>query len=583
VGTFFTGNTALPAPKVDVFAPEHPQQESDAADFNNLWDALGDVRNFLNYPENAVSFPPDFPATGITFTRDAAGTYSTSFDPDAYAATWGVTLTIFVNPATGNDTTGTGLVGAPYLTVSKAIDVAVAAADTAIQITIVTGGADVLLNRDVFIGGGAVKVVSGKRLYITPDNTTKKVYVSNTQTALTWTLNTGATYQAARSNVTHVLDMSSKDAFGIPLGYTFRSSIATVDANPGSWWTDGTTVYVRTLAGAAPVAGTHLVQVGLALVRFNIGGAGELYLRNLYTLGGLSHNALIQNVSGDYTANKLVCYNCAFTYSNPLFTGGSGNNGIAVESLKVAQFYNCIAAYNSSDGFNFHYTRADPTAGAVRGYYGLAFGCSSYNNGIGDASATLNTNNGYTAHEGANFAAVACAAWNTQGALFAFVNGCYSVLIGCTSRLSAHTVSNATFHAAYYFDNGSAPAGVTGKAYLDDCEGNDTNLDLATDGSNLPITLREFAGSKITPAALPYIRWLPSTGLAGRTQKRLYTGAILNAAGIIPTPTLARPAYQITGAGLLVFANNAAAIAGGLRVGNLYRTGADPDLVCVVH
>lgn len=34
---------------------------------------------------------------------------------------------------------------------------------------------------------------------------------------------------------------------------------------------------------------------------------------------------------------------------------------------------------------------------------------------------------------------------------------------------------------------------------------------------------------------------------------------------------------------LQVFANNAAAIAGGLVVGDLYRTGANPDAVCVVH
>ena len=31
------------------------------------------------------------------------------------------------------------------------------------------------------------------------------------------------------------------------------------------------------------------------------------------------------------------------------------------------------------------------------------------------------------------------------------------------------------------------------------------------------------------------------------------------------------------------YADNAAAIAGGLAVGDFYRTGADPDPVCVVH
>jgi hypothetical protein len=44
--------------------------------------------------------------------------------------------------------------------------------------------------------------------------------------------------------------------------------------------------------------------------------------------------------------------------------------------------------------------------------------------------------------------------------------------------------------------------------------------------------------------------------------------------------------FQSIGAqfiGLRIYANNAAAVAGGLKVGDLYRTGADPDLICVVH
>src|SRR5580658_103912 len=44
---------------------------------------------------------------------------------------------------------------------------------------------------------------------------------------------------------------------------------------------------------------------------------------------------------------------------------------------------------------------------------------------------------------------------------------------------------------------------------------------------------------------------------------------------------LATPKYQFVG--IPVFANNAAAIAGGLAAGDLYRTGANPDPVCVVH
>lgn len=40
---------------------------------------------------------------------------------------------------------------------------------------------------------------------------------------------------------------------------------------------------------------------------------------------------------------------------------------------------------------------------------------------------------------------------------------------------------------------------------------------------------------------------------------------------------------EIFATGVAVYADNAAAVAGGLAVGGFYRTGGDPDLVCVVH
>jgi len=43
------------------------------------------------------------------------------------------------------------------------------------------------------------------------------------------------------------------------------------------------------------------------------------------------------------------------------------------------------------------------------------------------------------------------------------------------------------------------------------------------------------------------------------------------------------PTSKLQVVGLPVFANNAAALAGGLTVGAFYRTGGDPDPVCVVH
>jgi hypothetical protein len=65
-----------------------------------------------------------------------------------------------------------------------------------------------------------------------------------------------------------------------------------------------------------------------------------------------------------------------------------------------------------------------------------------------------------------------------------------------------------------------------------------------------------------------------------------------NQLAIVQTATTCRLAFRdnsgifhdvIDTANLLPFTNNAAAIAGGLNIGDPYRTGGDPDYVCVVH
>lgn len=48
-------------------------------------------------------------------------------------------------------------------------------------------------------------------------------------------------------------------------------------------------------------------------------------------------------------------------------------------------------------------------------------------------------------------------------------------------------------------------------------------------------------------------------------------------------PLVVNNAFMIQLHQLPVYGNNAAALAGGLMAGNLYRTGANPDPVCVVH
>jgi hypothetical protein len=108
--------------------------------------------------------------------------------------------------------------------------------------------------------------------------------------------------------------------------------------------------------------------------------------------------------------------------------------------------------------------------------------------------------------------------------------------------------------------------------------------------------------SKLTTGQLALARGgthadLSATGGAGQYVKQAGVGANFTV-GTIPESDvvnlvsdlalkapLASPHFTgtVNIAGLQVFANNAAAITGGLVAGDLYRTGADPDPVCVVH
>ena len=72
---------------------------------------------------------------------------------------------------------------------------------------------------------------------------------------------------------------------------------------------------------------------------------------------------------------------------------------------------------------------------------------------------------------------------------------------------------------------------------------------------------------------------------AGSTNYGLYieepTGGTNNVGAYIDSSIVVNE--NVSFPGLSAYANNAAAIAGGLVVGDLYRTGGDPDVVCVVH
>jgi hypothetical protein len=64
---------------------------------------------------------------------------------------------------------------------------------------------------------------------------------------------------------------------------------------------------------------------------------------------------------------------------------------------------------------------------------------------------------------------------------------------------------------------------------------------------------------------------------------RAYTGSIRLVEKGKPSKIVEHLIYTISLGSLDIYANNAAAVAGGLAAGDLYRTNGDPDTICVVH
>lgn len=86
-----------------------------------------------------------------------------------------------------------------------------------------------------------------------------------------------------------------------------------------------------------------------------------------------------------------------------------------------------------------------------------------------------------------------------------------------------------------------------------------------------------YAESPWTTTTFPTFLAFETTQFGGRSEKLRVTGS-----GNVGIGTI-NPKSKLHVVGIPVYTTNAAAITGGLTAGAFYRTGADPDVLCVVH
>lgn len=427
-------------------------------------DKLSKLNGYIDY---GIITPPSDLAKTLPFTifRDVDGKIKHDFNIDSLRAS----ESIYVNERTGNDTTKTGLTAdSPVRTLAKAFEIGEAGSASAYNIVIQSK----IMSRNYSSWTNTLT----KKYFVAPDSSLDRVYFSNSEyyTAINWTAD-GTAYKCTRSAALNVVDTKFKDLYGNAQQYKKVGSVAEVQAQKGTWYTDGTSVWVRRLDDS--VANDEVLVI-LAAGKCDVTiGNGDLILKNIEFLKTTpdtqSTNGLRVTSTG---TGKVYLQNCYSRFNT--------NNGFSFVDVSEVYSFNCSTSYNKMDGFNYHVTVPEKECFAFE-YYD-----SSYENG---ASNTEGNSNVSTAHDGMKILRIGTVGFNCNGPLIADVNGCISV--NYDVMVSNSLTSNAATRAAFYFDE----AGTTkqGKAYLFNCTGGGLNTWGINSDKNVEIYVRKFNGTNI--------------------------------------------------------------------------------------
>ena len=415
-----------------------------------------------------INLPADFIAIDFNLYRGIDGNITHDMDLDALWRNNNIEEVIYTDIETGNNRTGDGSEGNPYRTPAKAFEVASASANSNIKIIV---NADILLRLEMFADFDTFFEFTNKNIVITTKNNKKIPFLNGdssgryshslsdipTGSLLSWTLHSGNVYSTSRSNTSFVSDTTFRDDYtgNIKKMYS-ASSVEECENIPGSYFIDGSTVYVHTYNDREPDENiVRVFQWSLPLKLFRLRNS-TLFIENFefFNYDGIT-------IVGDSTSHYIF-HNCDFGQT------GIGNSLTHLNTRKIYML-NCTTHDSYLDGFNYHYTAQD------RNNLVFEYNCIGYNNGNQPGGTG---NNFTTAHEGISTIRVNCIGTQSQGVVCADVNGCYSLLYDCQMFNSKLDYSDKRC-ASYQF---STDVGVNNaKAILVNCKGRSGRKSIISD------------------------------------------------------------------------------------------------------
>lgn len=321
------------------------------------------------------------------FWRDATGRVRTNFDRKTWAPTpdttpWATITTYYVDINKANDSAD----GLSWANAKKSINAAITAGNTAATPYIIYVRAGTYPRAQSPQGSAGTVVPSQPCALIAVGGRV----VTGMFDTLSWTLDTGTTYKATRSNTKRVIDLTVTNQWGLGSDYTWAVDLATCRATPGTWFTDNTTVYVNRLDGAAVTDSNAraMISVSSSAGGIKMSTGGHMYVAGFDCQGGLP-----AYIAGG-AAYRFVAEDCTFRYSSGddgivVIGTSSPKNGISVLNVEGAAFIRCDASGNQSDGFNAH------LSSGVNPFM-FTMDCTGYNNGRAGAFSC----NAFTTHDG---------------------------------------------------------------------------------------------------------------------------------------------------------------------------------------
>lgn len=216
------------------------------------------------------------------------------------------------------------------------------------------------------------------------------------------------TYSYARSSVERVVDIGNLDGNGHYMPLTLAPSAAVCNITPGSWYTDGTTLYIQRADGAAVTATNTRVYLTAGNLTMGSATAVNLYIGSGdngfsgFDFEGGQYGCLTAGFSASPGTQKIIVAEyCTFRYAGGRVS--TSGNGVTLDTFYGwAWFFNCDVSRNQSDGFNAHNTSGTATMGII------TVNCSGFDNGLAQSKVSgTQSCQGWTSHEncmGADFA-----------------------------------------------------------------------------------------------------------------------------------------------------------------------------------